>query len=86
MQLLQKIKLNYLKGVPFATFTSTSIFAYTSIKYEMNRPFRLPHIHHIKNVIISSGIGVFTGIFYPITFPLFCGVLLHLYVKNNKNN
>jgi hypothetical protein len=65
-----------VKGMPFAVFT------YTSVKYGMNRPFTLPHIHHIKNVFISSGIGVFTGICYPITLPLCCGVFLHLYIKS----
>jgi hypothetical protein len=77
MKILQKIKSNYVKGLPFAIFTTTSISTYTSIKYEMNRPFRLPYEHHIKNVLFSSGFGAFAGICYPITFPLYIGVFMY---------
>jgi hypothetical protein len=36
MKILQKLKLNYVRGLPVALFTTTSISTYTSIKYEMN--------------------------------------------------
>jgi hypothetical protein len=77
MKLLQKIKLNYIKGLPIALFTTTSISTYISIKNEMNRRIRLPYEHHIKNVAISSCIGLFTGALYPITFPMYFLIFIY---------
>jgi hypothetical protein len=77
MKILQQLKLNYVKGLPFAIFTTTSISTYMSIKHEMNRPFMLPYPYHIKNVLFSSGFGAFAGICYPITFPLYVGMFMY---------
>ena len=77
MKILQKMKSNYMKGLPFAIFTTTSLSTYMSIQHEMNRPYRLPYEHHMKNVAISTAFGAFTGICYPITFPLYIGVFMY---------
>ena len=77
MKILQTIKTNYLKGLPFALFTTTSISTYSSVKYEMNRRFRLPYEHHIKNVLVSTGIGALTGALYPVTFPLYFWIFIY---------
>ena len=77
MKILQTIKTSYLKGLPIAIFTTTSISTYISIKNEMNRRIRLPYEHHIKNVTISTGIGVFTGALYPITFPMYFSIFIY---------
>lgn len=77
MKLLQKVKMSYLKGIPYSVFTTSGISTYMSIQYEMNRPFTIPHIHSIKNVLLSGGIGALTGICYLITFPLIGSIYLH---------
>jgi hypothetical protein len=74
MKILQK---NYIRGLPVAVFTTTSISTYTSIKYEMNRPYMLPYAHHIKNVVVSTGIGALAGIGYPVTFPLYFSIFIY---------
>ena len=83
MKILQK---NYIRGLPVAVFTTTSISTYTSIKYEMNRPYMLPYAHHIKNVVVSTCIGALTGALYPVTFPLYFSIfyILNLYQYNNS--
>ena len=69
MHWTKTLHAHYIKYLPYSTITTTGISTYISVKNEMKRPFHIPPIYSIRNVLLSGGLGALTGLCYPLTFP-----------------
>jgi len=72
MTLLHDFKNLYIKSLPFI-LSQTSYLGF--LQELTNEP-------KTKNVIVYTGIGVATGILYPVSFPI---IGYSLYTKKIKN-
>ena len=81
MHWVRRLKMHYVKGIPYSVSITTCISTYLSVKNEMSRRVRIPYVYSLKNIIISGGIGALTGLCYPITFPYFCTLYIYSIYK-----
>jgi hypothetical protein len=84
MYWIKTLQKHYVKGIPYSVLITTGISTHLSVNHEMHRPYRIPYIHSIKNILLSGGIGALTGFFYPITFP--CISTLYIYSIYKSEN
>jgi hypothetical protein len=86
MYWIKTLQQHYVKGLPYSILPITSISTYLTAKNEMNRPFRIPYAHSIKNIVLSGCIGAITGLFYPITFPCIGTLYMYnIYTSENQS-